>query len=193
MGWIKNLFVESEQITADTEIERVIGKLKHLVQKKNGISDYNEYEAIKLIIDYLCEYNPNASLTCFREISLRGHSQTHGEILLAIGTSMTPEVKDGDILIIVSPPRFYKGDIVNFYSIKDGKERLSIHKLIGSDDKYFYCCGNYDGSTTEKVPSDCVAGKVSAIIKKEENPAMWNFLYDKLSFPNKDRGEDGLD
>lgn len=168
------------------KFENKVFKLIELSKKINEFNCINcsanlenctlkRFEVIERIVDELTKYY-SPELQLYSEKFIKKNPQPNITLLLADGVSMSPEIIQGDILLIDQFINFDIGDIICFLNYNpDGTSIFIIHRLIALDNQFVYAMGD-NNNALEKVPKGLIYGKVVKIIKKEDK--LYNSLYD---------------
>ena len=81
------------------------------------------------------------------------------------GGSMSPFIRDGDILTIARSTNGYKvGEIVAF--VRSDCEKLVVHRIIGRKNKHYLIKGDNGFTWDGSIPEKCLLGRV---IRVERN------------------------
>lgn len=138
-----------------------------------------KYEEADDVLNKISKYDERLYYYMF--VHLQQARYTHpqspyGSFHIAIGSSMSPAINDGDIVVLGGLPEHGGdvGDIIVYPGI-DGNN--TVHRVVGfARDSCVYTKGD-NGVSTDKVPTQAIISKVSKIVKKEEDKELWDMLY----------------
>ena len=183
-NWLNKKTVTEE--TINRRLMELIDDIKKYKLKCNNCKSFKEgcknqdFEAMENIFYELGKINKLNYGTILNKALLQNPNLTLAEIFLIHGKSMFPSINEGDLLIISDFEQAKIGDIILCIT-ETNSESLTVHRLIGKDDNFWYVKGDNNGEMIEKVHPNTIVGKINAIIKKEVQPEIYNFLYEKIA------------
>lgn len=190
LGWLFKKNITEEKINLRLrELIEDIKKYKLRCDKCDSFQEgckAQDFEAISIIIDELLQISPVETTATIKKCMITKSLQPSAIIDFGIGTSMYPTSNEGDIHILNNFIELNMGDII--VCIKQGEpSSIIMHRIIGKDNNFYYTRGDNNKDILEKINPNTIVGKITAIIKKETQPEIYNFLYEKIA--KKEGGE----